>query len=65
MHYHLQAVSGLIVKHVHTTPRKAHEHDGLRQYATTMPAIERKQTEYREMRKRVHAERLAKKGLRK
>jgi len=49
-HFHLQAVSGRIVPHFHTTlggaPMKAHEHDGLRSYATTRKAIERRQAAY-------------------
>lgn len=45
-HYHLLAGSGVIVEHVHTTPGHAHEHDGLRCYATTRRSIEKKRKAY-------------------
>jgi len=53
-HYHLQTVSGRIVEHFHTTPGRAHEHDGLRRYATSRRSIERKRLTYLEERQAAH-----------
>jgi hypothetical protein len=59
-HYHLQAVTGLIVEHFHTTPGRAHEHDGLRRYATTRKSIEKRREEYRAERQAAHEARVNK-----
>lgn len=60
-HFHLQAVSGNIIEHFHTTPGHAHEHDGMRRYATSRKAIEKQQQEYRKTRK-AYFKRLAEKA---